>query len=326
MHPKILTVGSFVMDLIAVTSRFPKAGETVIGSYFSTAPGGKGANQAIQAARLGADVTMVGKVGNDIFGKEMLASARESGVDISHVSVSVSSSSAIGHIQIQTNESGTENRILVVPGANMDIKPEDVAFLKTEIKRYDMVMLQLEIPMQINCIVAKYAADADVPVMLNPAPADKLPRELLSCLTYISPNEHEALDITGIEPTGENGIKECAAALKNTGVENVLITLGKDGCAFCGDGGIILSPSVKAKTVVDPTAAGDSFIAAFCTAAAAGISVGQSLLFANCVGSLTVSKMGAQTSLSELSEVLDFMKENNFDTSPYEKLRRKANE
>lgn len=321
MNPKILVVGSLVMDLIATTNRFPNAGETIIGNDFSTAPGGKGANQAIQAARLGADVTMVGKIGNDSFGKEMLDSAKNSGVDVSYIMTSETRPSAVGHIQIQTNENGTENRILVLPGANMDITLQDIAFLEKEIAKYDMVMLQLEIPMEINVAVAKFAKAAGVPVMLNPAPADKLPKELLSCLTYISPNEHEAKEITGIEPANENGIKECVAALKKMGVENVLITLGKEGCAFCNGEEVIISPSVKAEKVVDPTAAGDSFMGAFCTAIAAGISVEKSLLFANCVGSLTVSKMGAQTSLSYLDDVLSMMEKKGFDTTPYNILK-----
>ncbi len=317
MKPKVLVVGSFVMDLIAVTERFPQAGETIIGTDFSTATGGKGANQAIQAARLGADVTMVGKVGNDSFGREMLESAKQSGVDVSKVMVSETRPSAVGHVQIQTDSQGTENRILVIPGANMDLKTEDVAFLKYEIGKYDLVMLQLEIPMSVNCAVASYAYAAGVPVMLNPAPAAPLPKELLSYLTWISPNEHEAFDLTGIKPIDLTTIEECVLALKKTGVKNVLITLGKEGCVFCGDDETIFSPSVKAERVLDPTAAGDSFMGAFCTAVSAGISVKQALLFANCVGSLTVSKMGAQTSLSYLDDVLAFMKKCEFDITPY---------
>ncbi len=321
MKPRILVVGSFVMDLIATTSKFPSAGETIIGNDFSTAPGGKGANQAIAAARLGAAVSMVGKVGDDSFGREMLDSANKSGVDTSNVTVSRTRPSAVGHIQIQTNEQGTENRILVIPGANMDITPENVGFLEEEIKNYDMVMLQLEIPMEINCLVAKYAKAAGVPVMLNPAPADKIPAELLSCLTYISPNEHEAAIITGIEPKGEEGIRACVSEMQKTGVENVIITLGKEGCAFCNGETVIISPCVKAEKVVDPTAAGDSFMGAFCTAVSAGIDIKNALLFANCVGSITVSKMGAQTSLPILDEVFELMNSRGFDVRPFEALK-----
>ena len=321
MKPKILVVGSFVMDLISTTEKFPDAGESIIGKDFSTAPGGKGANQAICAARLGADVTMVGKVGNDAFGKEILDSAKESGVDVTAVKISKTRPTAVGNVQIQINEQGTENRILVVPGANMNVKAEDVSFLKETIKKFDMVMLQLEIPMEINCMVAKYAKEAGIPVMLNPAPADKIPDELLSCLTYISPNEHEAKIITGIEPNDNESIKKCINELKKTGVENVLITLGKNGCAFYNGENVIFSPCIECEKVLDPTAAGDGFMGAFCTAVSAGIDIEKALIFANCVGSITVSKMGAQTSLPSLEEVFDLMKNRNIDTKAYEILK-----
>ena len=319
--PKILVVGSMNMDLIATTKRFPNAGETVSGELFKTAAGGKGANQAVQAARLGAAVTMVGKVGDDDMGKTLVDLAKQSGVDVSKVYVSETCSTGVANIQIQSNENGNENRILIIPAANMDITLDDVAFLKDDIKNYDMVMLQLEIPMEINCAVAKYAKDAGVPVMLNPAPSDKLPAELLACTTYVSPNEHEAFDITGIKPEGDEGIKLCVKKLREMGVESAIITLGKNGCVFCDGENVIYSPCVEYGKVVDPTAAGDSFIGAFCTAISSGISVEDSLKFANCVGCLTVSKMGAQTSLSTIDEVFDLMDKVGVDKSKYANLK-----
>ena len=305
--PKILVVGSFVMDFIVTTKQFPSAGQTVLGSGFSTVPGGKGANQAIQAARLGADVTMVGKVGNDDFGKQLIKSAKASGVNTDYVLKSEKFPSAVGNVQIQCNKSGTENRIIVVPGANMDINPEEVDFLKEKIAEYDMVILQNEIPIEINILVAQYAKAKGVPVMLNPAPSAKIPKELISCLTYISPNEHETRDITGINPDSDEGRKAAIEKFMVMGVENVLITLGKHGCIF-GDGeNIFKSDSVDCGKVVDPTAAGDSFIAAFCTAISSGKSVEETLYFANCTAGITVSRMGAQTSLPTLPEVIRIM-------------------
>ena len=162
-NAKILVVGSFVMDLIVSTQRFPKSGETVLGIGYQTAPGGKGANQAVQAARLGADVTMVGKVGDDVFGRELLQSASAAGVDVSHVTVSNTSTSAVGNVQLELGEGKSANRIIVVPGANMDITAEDVGFLEKEIGKFDMVMLQLEIPMEINCLIARWAKEKGVP-------------------------------------------------------------------------------------------------------------------------------------------------------------------
>lgn len=306
-RPKILVVGSFVMDLIVTTEQFPSAGQTVLGNGFSTAPGGKGANQAIQAARLGADVTMVGKVGNDDFGEKLIESAKTSGVNTDYVLKSEKFPSAVGNVQVQSNESGTENRIIVVPGANMDINPCEVAFLKEKISEYDMVILQNEIPMEINMLVAGYAKAKGVPVMLNPAPSAAIPDELISCLTYISPNEHETKDIIGINPTGEDKQNEAIEKFVKMGVDRVLITLGKHGCIF-GDGkNLFKSDSVDCGNVIDPTAAGDSFIAAFCTAVASNSPIEQALYFANCTAGITVSRMGAQTSLPTLQEVTKIM-------------------
>lgn len=319
--PKILVVGSFVMDLIVTTSRFPNAGETVIGADFSTAPGGKGANQAIQAARLGADVTMVGKVGQDDFGKRLIESAQQSGVRVEHILVAQDAPSAVGNVQIQSNAQGTENRIVVVPGANMKLTAQDVEFLKDTICQFDIVIMQHEIPTEVNRAVAKYAKAAGVPVMLNPAPSAAVPGDIAACLTYISPNEHEAEDITGIVPEGEEGISRTIAALREMGVANTLITLGQNGCAFSDGTHVITSPSFRCEKVVDPTAAGDSFIGAFCTAVAAGIGLEDALRFANCTASITVSKMGAQTSLPVLDEVLALLTARGFDTAPYEVLK-----
>ncbi|MDD4124486.1 MAG: ribokinase [Eubacteriales bacterium] len=323
--PKILVAGSFVMDLIVSTERFPSSGETVIGCGFSTVPGGKGANQAIQAARLGADATIIGKVGADDFGKLLIKSANESGVDTRFVKIADNAPSAVGNVQLQVNSAGTENRIIVVPGANMTITESDVSVLKEMIRDFDMVMLQNEIPMQINCLIAEYAKAAGIPVMLNPAPSAKLPAELISCLTYISPNEHEAADITGIVPTVKEDIKKEVSALRDMGVANILITYGKNGAVFGGNGKIIHSPSVDCGQVVDPTAAGDSFIGAFCTAVAAGIPIENALQFANCTAGITVTRMGAQSSLPKLEEVINIMKEKHFDTKPFYILSEKSN-
>ena len=169
--PNILVVGSFMMDLIASTKRAPNSGETVIGLKFQTAPGGKGANQAVQCARLGAHVTMVGQVGDDAFGKIMTDPAAAAGVDVSHVSVDPQESSGVGHITLEVTEHGAQNRITVCPGANFTITVDDVAWLREEIGRFDLVMMQFELPMEVIEAVAQWAHDAGVPVMINPAPA-----------------------------------------------------------------------------------------------------------------------------------------------------------
>jgi ribokinase len=319
--PRILVVGSLAMDLIVSTERFPASGETVFGSDFHTAPGGKGANQAVQAAKLGAEVTMVGKVGDDSFGSTLLDSLNSHNVNTQYVKKAASVSTAVGNIILEKKSNTTHNRIIVVPGANMKITPEDVAFLEQDIANYDMVILQLEIPMQINSIVAEYAFKKNVPVMLNSAPSAPLGKELLSHLTYISPNEHEAADITGITPDSEENIRKMVYSLNDMGVDNALITLGSKGAAFGNRDVFLTSPCIDSGKPVDPTAAGDSFIGAFCTAVCLGVDYENALQFANCTAGITVSRMGAQPSLPSIDEVLRVMKEHNFETEKFDVLR-----
>lgn len=311
--PKILVVGSLVMDLIVSTKKFPELGETVIGTSFATAPGGKGANQAVQAARLGAEVTMVGKLGNDSNGDELIKSLTESGVNVTNIKRTDKAPTAVGNVQLQVNEKGTDNRIIVVLGANFEITPDDVAFLKEDIVNYDIVILQQEIPAEINRIVAEYAKAAGVPVMLNPAPYREIEPELLKCLTYISPNETEVEQMTGVSSNSNDGLKSCIEALRNTGVANALITLGKRGCVYSKGNDLIFSGSEDCGSVVDTTAAGDSFVAAFCVGLTSGLEVEEALKFANCTAGITVSRFGAQPSLPNLAEVKEILKQKNYN-------------
>ncbi len=309
-RPKILVVGSFVMDQIATTTIFPRQGQTVLGESFRKAPGGKGANQAVQAARLGAEVTMVGKLGRDANGEEMLRVCAEAGIDTSHVlyDPTAASGCAVIILERQPGQSA-QNRILVIPGANMTLTPNEVAFLKNGIAQYDLVILQLEIPMEVNIAVAQYAHAAGVPVMLNPAPSAPLPDALLSCLTYLSPNEHEAQDLCGlpirrtVSGPERHDVRAAAEVLMKKGVKNLLITLGDDGAALCREGVFTHSPCCTGITAVDPTAAGDSFVAAFCVGAACGWQAEETLRFANHTAALTVSSMGAMPSLPRLEAV-----------------------
>lgn len=308
--PEILVVGSFVMDQIVTTEIFPRQGQTILAKTFRKAPGGKGANQAVQMARLGANVTMCGKLGKDANGREMMAVCREAGINTDYICFDDIAASGCAVIILEEKPGmSTENRIMVIPGANMTFKPEDVAFLENSIDRYDLVVLQLEIPIEINIQVAQYAHRKGVPVMLNSAPSAPLPKELLECLTYISPNEHEARDLTGIdiEHDGDvvdvEAVKTAAAILREKGVEQVLITLGSAGAALVKDGKFYHSSAVQGVKAVDPTAAGDSFVGAFCVAICEGMNVEDALCFANHTAALTVSKMGAMPSLPTLEEV-----------------------
>ncbi|MGI5977335.1 MAG: ribokinase [Candidatus Limivicinus sp.] len=313
---KILVVGSFVMDQIVTTDVFPRQGQTILAKTFSKAPGGKGANQAVQMARLGAEVTMCGKLGHDANGREMLDVCKQSGINTEHICYDDKAASGCSVIILEEKQGeSTENRIMVIPGSNMSFQSQDVEFLKDSIGEYDLVVLQLEIPMEINVQVAQYAHAKGVPVMLNPAPSAPLPDELLSCLDYISPNEHEARDLTGIEIAHKGAeidiqaVKAAAAALAAKGVQNVLITLGSAGAALVKGDDFWISPAVKGVKAVDPTAAGDSFVGAFCVAVCSGMKPEEALSFANNTAAITVSKMGAMPSLPTLDEVKKTMEE-----------------
>lgn len=315
--PRILVVGSFVMDQIATTEVFPREGQTVLGGTFSKAPGGKGANQAVQMARLGADVTMIGKLGRDGNGEDMIRTCQEAGINTSHVLYDEELPSGCSVIILEEAPGKqTVNRILVLPGSNMSITKEDIAFLKEKIADYDLVVLQLEIPMEINELVAEYAYNKGVPVMLNSAPSAPLSDGLLSHLTYISPNEHEAYDMVGIKIShvgkgvDQDEARAACAALKAKGVKNVLITLGEAGAVLDTEkDGIYFSPCAENIMAVDPTAAGDSFVGALSVGLSCGWGYEETLKFANHTAALTVSAMGAMPSLPTLDKVEAFLKE-----------------
>ncbi|WP_298032768.1 ribokinase [uncultured Dysosmobacter sp.] len=320
MHrtPRILVVGSFVMDVIATTERIPRSAQTVYGKSFHMAPGGKGANQALQCARLGADVTMMGCVGDDLFGEKLVETLRTDGVDTSHVVVRSGVSSGVGHVTLEVSEHSAQNRIIVIPGANQTLTTEEVAWVRDQIGTYDMVLLQLEVPLPVNRAVARWAKEAGVPVMLNPAPATDLDDELLSLVTYLTPNEQEASMETGL-PLGmdENGplredLQKIAAALWSKGVENVIITLGGSGSAVVKADTIQYIPCVHMDHVADPTAAGDSFVGALSVGLTAGLSQEAALAFASHTAAITVSRMGAMPSLPTLKEVISLLKERDY--------------
>lgn len=317
-RPRIFVLGSFVMDLIATTERIPRSAQTVYGRSFHMAPGGKGANQALQCARLGADVTMMGCVGDDLFGEKLLETPRAAGVDVSHVVVRPGITSGVGHVTLEVTEHTAQNRIIVIPGANRTLTVEEAAWVKDEIGTYDMVLLQLEVPLEVNLAVARWAREAGVPVMLNPAPAAELDDELLSLVTYLTPNEQEASVETGLPlAADENGpsrddLQKIAAALWAKGVENVIITLGGAGSAVVGDDSIRYIPCVHMDHVADPTAAGDSFVGALSVGLTVGLSQDQALAFASHTAAITVSRMGAMPSLPTLAEVIALLKERDY--------------
>lgn len=312
--PNILVVGSFVMDQIASTSVFPREGQTVLGNSFHKAPGGKGANQAVQMARLGADVTMIGKLGRDANGQEMLRVCEDVGINTSHILYDEEVASGCAVIMLEENGNGdVKNRIIVIPGSNMRITEEELAFLEEDIAKYDMVVLQLEIPMEINRLVARYAYRKGIPVMLNSAPSAPLDEDFLRCLSYISPNEHEAEDLTGIHIRHDDTsfVQEdaelAARKLRDKGIKNVLITIGSAGAILFNEEGQFYAPCASGVHVVDPTAAGDSFVGAFCVGVCCGWDWESILTFANHTAGITVAGMGAMPSLPRLEQVEEYL-------------------
>lgn len=316
--PHILVLGSFVMDLIAATEHLPSSGQTVYGKAFHMAPGGKGANQALQCAQLGAEVTMMGCVGDDVFGNMLLDPLRAAGVDISHVVTRLGIPSGVGHITLEVSEHTAQNRIVVLPGANQTLTVEEIDWIREAVASYDMLLLQLEVPLEVNLAAARWAREAGVPVMLNPAPATELDDALLNLVTYLTPNEQEASMETHlplfIDQNGpkKEDLQKIAAALWSKGVENIIITLGGNGSAVVGADSIRYIPCVPMEHVVDPTAAGDSFVGALSVGVSIGLSLAEALTFASHTAAITVSRMGAMPSLPVLDEVLALMRERGF--------------
>lgn len=327
--PRILIVGSFMMDLTASTHRAPNEGETVVGFKFSTAPGGKGANQAVQCARLGADVTMVGRVGKDAFGEILVNAVKEAGINADHVTFDETESSGVGHITLEVTETDARNRITVCPGANFKLTVEHIAWLREDIKNYDIVIMQLELPMEVIETVARWADEAGVPVMLNPAPAAPLSDELLSHVTYLSPNEHEAATLSGHKIDVSNGVnmddvQTVAKWFTDRGVKKLIITMGENGSIIVDDKGVGRTNSVRMPKVVDTTAAGDSFVGGFCTGLTAGLSEVDALAFASHTAAITVCGQGAIPSLPTVEQVQTLIKERNtvdFDPSVLDVLK-----
>jgi len=315
--PRILVVGSLVMDIIAATERVPQSAQTVYGKSFHLAPGGKGANQALQCARLGAEVTMMGCVGDDLFHEILLAPLREARVNTDHIVVHAGEHCGVGHVTLEVTEHSAQNRIVVIPGANRTLTTEEVAWIEPVIGTYDMVLLQLEIPIEVNKTVARWAKAAGVPVMLNPAPATELDDELLSLVTYLTPNEQEAAMETHLPlHQGEGGpvredLMRIAAALRTKGVEHTIITLGASGSAVVTEDDLHFVPSVRMEHVADPTAAGDSFVGALSVGLCIGMTQDQALTFASHTAAITVSRMGAMPSLPTLEEVKALLAERN---------------
>ncbi|MNQ90793.1 Ribokinase [compost metagenome] len=297
---KIVVVGSINIDLVVKSEHIPVAGETVTGQEFLMIPGGKGANQAVAAARLGAQVEMVGCVGGDSFGKQMLEQLANEGIGTSHVLVDPQVSTGVALIQVQDGE----NRITVVPGANAKVTPAHVDRAKDAFIGADVLLVQLEIPQETVLHAVQLAKQHGVKVILNPAPAAVLPEEIWPFVDLVTPNETEAAILTSRQLAGTDhaGIID---ELRSLTKSDVIITQGEKGVAYHLNGTAGTYPAYRVN-VVDTTAAGDSFNAALAVWHGEGHSLEQAIQFAAKVGALTVSSFGAQTSLPTRQEVEQF--------------------
>ncbi|MBN1348757.1 ribokinase [candidate division KSB1 bacterium] len=296
---KIAVVGSINMDLIALCDTLPRLGETVIGKSFAQAPGGKGANQAVAAARLGGKVKMIGCVGN-AFGADLLDSLQQSGVDTAHVSQIQDTSSGLAAINVDKDGNNT---LIYIPGANLLVTPQVVEDNEATIAESDILVLQFEIPPDTVSRAVEIAHKHRIPVVLNPSPYHALDKSLYSMVDYLIPNEIEGAAIAGVEHANLHNI---VTALLKSGVKNVIMTIGEKGALYSDGQGIHHQPAYKVKAL-DTTAAGDAFLGAFALAISSGERMPQAVAFATKVSALSVQKVGAQPSLPSLADVQNFV-------------------
>ena len=293
----ILIIGSINMDLVINTDILPKLGETIHGKGFMTSYGGKGANQAVAVAKLSGTADMIGAVGNDAFGKLLADNLAANNVNTQGVKIA-DTNSGVAVITV----CGGDNHIILDGGANNEVTPALIDEHIDLIKNADIVIFQLEVPMETIIYAAEKAKEFGAKVLLNPAPAAKLPEKLLAYTDILVPNEHEAAIITGIEDE-----EKALMALYDGGKKEVIITLGSKGCIY-NVGTEIKRKSAFEVKAIDSTAAGDSFIGGYCTALCDGKSIDDAIHFASAVSAITVSRAGASVSLPARDEVEEFLK------------------
>lgn len=298
MKQGIVVVGSLNMDLVVNVERLPHEGQTLLAEAMSEIPGGKGANQAAAIGKLGAPVAMIGKVGDDPHGLRLLDSLRESGVDTGAVA---SSSSPTGLAVITVDADG-RNHIVVVPGANKELAPDDIERFRRTIEQCEIVVLQLEIPLETVKHTLRLAKALGKTTVLNPAPAQRLDDEMLRTVDILIPNEHELQELAGIRSLEQDAIRQASEHFLNKGVKALIVTLGEEGCCCADRSGIRHYPAYRVEAV-DTTAAGDSFIGGFVTGYLAHKDPDPAIRLALKAAALTVTKRGAQSSLPSYEEV-----------------------
>ena len=308
MGKPIIVVGSINSDLVVRVERIPVAGETIPGADFDTHPGGKGANQAAAVARLGHPVHMIGRVGSDAFGALLPSCLHDAGVDISSIAVSEGSS---GIAIIAVARSG-ENSIIVTPGANALLSPEDLDANLELLRGAAMVLTQLEIPLATVEHLAQICEREGVPLVLDPAPVCRLPVEVLRATTWITPNQIEVQQITSSQglPESEEELRQVAEKVMELGPRNVLLKLGERGAYLATHDGLRVQIPAYPVKVADTTAAGDAFNGAFAVALTRGLCPRQAAEFATAAAAISVMRRGALPSMPTQAEVKDFLANN----------------
>jgi ribokinase len=313
----IVVVGSSNTDMIVKSNRIPVPGETIVGGKFFVAAGGKGANQAVAAARLGADVRFISRVGTDSFGDQAVDGYQREGVRTDLIARDPDNATGIALILV---DEGGENAISVASGANHEMGVDEIEQAADAIRAADVLIMQLELPIDVVTRAAEIATQSGVPVILDPAPApdESLPEELLRNVTCIKPNESEAHRLTGIPVGDESSAREAASVLLGMGPKTVIITMGADGTLLVDESGAVMVPAISI-TPTDTTAAGDAFGGALAYGLGVGLGMSEAVQLASSAGAYAATRIGAQTSLASLVELQAFCRESGTDwhlTSP----------
>ena len=297
----ICVIGSLNMDLVVNVDTMPKPGQTIIGSNFKEVPGGKGANQAVAMARLNGNVSMIGKVGEDGFGQTLINSLKNDKVDTTYIKTT---KGATG-VALITVDKNAQNSIVVSPGANFEVKEDDIDNNIEAIKNSDIVVLQLETPLNTIKYALNKAKELNKYTILNPAPAVKLDDEIIKNVDLLTPNETELEIISGVSIETEEDIQKAAQIMIEKGVKELIVTLGSKGSLYINKEKSMFKKAYKVEAV-DTTAAGDSYTGALAVALSQDKNIEDAMDFASKVGALSVLKEGAQSSLPTLEDVKNF--------------------
>lgn len=297
----ICVIGSLNMDLVVNVDAMPKPGQTIIGSNFKEVPGGKGANQAVAMARLNGNVSMIGKVGEDGFGQTLISSLKNDKVDTTYIQTAKGSTG----VALITVDKNAQNSIVVSPGANFEVKEEDIDNNIKAIENSDIVVLQLETPLNTIKYALNKAKELNKYTILNPAPAVKLDDEIIKNVDLLTPNETELEIISGVSIETEEDIQKAAQIMIEKGVKELIVTLGSKGSLYINKEKSMFKKAYKVEAV-DTTAAGDSYTGALAVALSQDKGIEDAMDFASKVGALSVLKEGAQSSLPTLEDVINF--------------------